>query len=104
MQHPHISRSEFLKLSRFSEDRYDQISVRKEASLMYGAPIPALHGHYIALDAVGMRLNGELSQLLVRAEAAAILNSHWSVWVDGIGRAEHDFRHIPVPSPRSKGR
>jgi hypothetical protein len=94
MEKPHLTKTEFLKLSRLTEDQFEQISVRQQASLMYGAPIPALWGHYVALDAFGMRLNGELSQLVVRAEAAAILNSHWSVWVDGIGRAEWDLRDI----------
>jgi hypothetical protein len=94
MEKPHLTRAEFLKLSRLSDQNFSQISMRNEVSLMYGAPCPALYGHYLALDAVGMRVAGGLSEMLIRAEAAAITNLHWSVWVDGVGRAEWDLRHI----------
>jgi hypothetical protein len=94
MEKPHLTRAEFLKLSRLSDENFSQISMRNEASLAFGAMIPGAHGCYLGLDAVGMRLGTELSQLLVRAEAAAILNLNWSTWVDGIGRAEWDLRDI----------
>jgi hypothetical protein len=92
MKNPHIMRSEFLKLARLTPERYDNLLHQNEVALAFGAPIPAAHGHYIALDAVAMRINSELAALITRAEATWVTLTHWSIWMDGIGRAEHDMR------------
>lgn len=84
----------FLACCGFSNGTYRQLSFANHVALAFGVPVPSADGVYLPLDALAMRLMGELSLVIGRDAATAIILTHFDIWADAAGRAEFDDRYM----------
>ena len=78
----------FIACCGFSELTFRQLAFKNHVALAFGVPVPSADGVYLPLDAVAMRLMGELSLVIGRDAATAIILTHFDIWADAVGRAE----------------
>lgn len=83
-----IDSKTFLVCVGVSSEVFRQLSFKRHAALAYGVPVPSADGVYLPLDAVAMRMMGELSLVVGRKTAANLVLSHFDCWADAVGRAE----------------
>jgi len=81
-----------LACSKITAARYESMGRDGHVALAFGAPVTGIHGAYLPLDAVAMRLAGELTPHVGRDDATGIVLSHWPSWVESVARTEIDDR------------
>ena len=66
-------------------------SLKGHVALAFGVPVAGADGVYLPLDAVAMRLMGELALVIGRDYATAIVLTHFDTWA-GCGRPRRSWR------------
>jgi hypothetical protein len=87
-----LTREQFLLLTGVTSSRFDVMQHDGHVALAFGVPIPAAAGQYFDMDVVAVRLTGELTPMVGRDVATAIILTHFDVWGDAVGRADFDAR------------
>jgi hypothetical protein len=87
-----LTRDQFLQLTGLTSSRFDVMQHDGHVALAFGVPIPAVAGQYFDMDVVAVRLTGELTPVVGRDVATAVILSHFDIWGDTVGRADFDAR------------